>query len=74
VVEEMVCGTILVNDNGNRYVPYLIWNGGKWQLNWNYLDNNFNRNYHFVRLRSSLFVLAEAILLFRWCGLSFQFT
>lgn len=60
-----------MDDNGNRNVPYLIWNDGKWQLNWNYLDNNFNRNYRFVRLRNSFFVLPGRIALRRY-GLGFQ--
>lgn len=51
--------TILLNKNGNRYVPYLIWNDGRWQLNWNWLDNNFNRNYRFLRLRNSSLVFMK---------------
>ena len=48
--------TFLVDDDGNRHVPYLIWNDGNWQLDWNWLENDFNRNYRFVRLGKLLFM------------------
>jgi hypothetical protein len=34
--------TILRNPNGNRYVLYLYFNGGKWNWNYNWLDNDWN--------------------------------
>jgi hypothetical protein len=34
----------LQNPNGNRYVLYLYWNDGKWNWNYNWLDNNWNVN------------------------------
>lgn len=48
--------TVLVDENGNRYVAYGYWNGNnrKWILNVNGLDNDFNPNYHVVRLGNSL--------------------
>jgi hypothetical protein len=36
--------TIVVNENGNRYIPYLNEQDGRFVLNWNWIDNNFNRN------------------------------
>lgn len=35
--------------NGNRRVAYLYWNDGQWYLNFNWLDNDFNRNYRLTR-------------------------
>jgi len=32
------------NSNGNLYVRYLYFNNGKWQTNYNWLDNNWNIN------------------------------
>lgn len=34
--------TFLRNSNGNRYVLYLYWNEGKWNWNYNWLDNDWN--------------------------------
>ena len=36
--------TFLRNSNGDRYVLYLYWNDGKWDWNYNWLDNDFNVN------------------------------
>jgi hypothetical protein len=30
------------NSDGNLYVRYLYWNDGRWQTNWNWLDNEFD--------------------------------
>ena len=32
------------NANGNLYVEYLYWNGGQWNWNYNWLDNDWNSN------------------------------
>jgi hypothetical protein len=34
----------VVNANGNRNYPYLNQDDKRWDLNWNWLDNNFNSN------------------------------
>ena len=44
VVEWEALYTILRNSNGNRYVLYLYWNDGKWNWNYNWLDNKWNAN------------------------------
>ena len=36
--------TFVVNEDGNRNVPYLNQNGKRWNLNWNWLDNDLNQN------------------------------
>ena len=36
--------TIVVNENGNRYVPYVNDNGKQFILNWNWIDNDLNDN------------------------------
>jgi hypothetical protein len=41
--------------NGNRNVWYLYFNGKRWCLNYNWLDNNFNSNYRLVGSRNSLY-------------------
>ncbi len=51
----MVLCTFLLDHDRNRHMGYLYWNGGQWVLNFNWLDNNFNRNDRFVRPRESLF-------------------
>jgi hypothetical protein len=33
---------ILRDPNGNRYVLYLYWDGGRWNWNYNWLDNDWN--------------------------------
>ena len=43
--------TILIDDDRNREVAYFNWNGKRWVLNFNWLDNNFNDNDRFVRPR-----------------------
>jgi hypothetical protein len=32
------------NSDGNLYAPYLNWNDGKWNWNYNWLDNDWNDN------------------------------
>ena len=32
------------NRNGNLYVRYLNWDGGRWNWNFNWLDNDWNDN------------------------------
>lgn len=44
VVEWKALYTILRNSDGNRYVLYLYWNDGKWNWNYNWLDNKFDAN------------------------------
>ena len=36
--------TFVVNEDGNRYVPYANQNGKRWDENWNDLQNDFNPN------------------------------
>lgn len=43
--------TVLLDDNGNRSVPYLVWFDGRWQLGWSWLDGIFGRRCRFFRLR-----------------------
>lgn len=38
----MAFHTILRNPNGNRYVLYLYFNDGRWNWNYNWLDNDWN--------------------------------
>jgi len=38
-------------DDGSGNVAYFNWNGKRWKLNFNWLDNNFNRNDRFLRRR-----------------------
>lgn len=40
----MALRTIVVNQDGNRYVPYVNNDGKRWYGNWNNLANNFNQN------------------------------
>lgn len=46
---KMLC-IILLDDNRNRNVAYFNWNekSQRWVLNFNWVDNNFNRNDRFV--------------------------
>lgn len=44
MVARTALRTFVLNANGNRNVPYLNQNGERWYLNWNWLDNDFNRN------------------------------
>lgn len=39
----------LRNPDGNLYVPYLYWNDGRWHLNFNWLDNDWNDDDRLVR-------------------------
>lgn len=41
-VELAILYTFLRNPNGNRYVLYLYWNDGKWNWNYNWLENVWN--------------------------------
>lgn len=50
----MVFRTLWQDANGNRNVPYLNWNGDRWILNFNLLDNDWNSNDRLVRPRKSL--------------------
>ena len=34
----------MVSANGNRNFPYLSMDGKRWDLNWNWVENDFNRN------------------------------
>ncbi|HUX35973.1 MAG TPA: hypothetical protein VMV71_02985 [Candidatus Paceibacterota bacterium] len=43
VAQTTFC-TFVVNANGNRNFPYLNKNGRRWNLNWNWIDNDLNRN------------------------------
>jgi len=43
-VAQMASRTILRSPNGNRYVLYLYFNDGKWNWNYNWLENDFNGN------------------------------
>ncbi len=56
----MVFCIILRNSDGNRYVLYLYWNGGKWNWNYNWLDNDWNANNPSVVL-ANLFISPLAI-------------
>ena len=47
-------GTKWRDADGHVYVPYLYWNGDRWYLNFNWLDNDFNGNDRLVRPRNSL--------------------
>lgn len=48
----MIHCDFLRNRNGNLYVPYLNWNGDRWTLNFNRLDNNWNSNDRLVSCES----------------------
>jgi len=50
----MACRTEWRNLDSNRNVPYLNWNGDRWILNFNWLDNDFNSNDRLVRPRNLL--------------------
>jgi len=52
-------GTGWQDSDGNRQVPYLNWNGDRWYLNWNWLENDFNQNFRLVRLCNYLYSPAE---------------
>lgn len=43
-VAQMAPHTILRSPNGNRYTLYLYFNDGKWNWNYNWLDNDRNVN------------------------------
>ena len=43
-VARVASYTILLNPDGNRNVLYLYWNDGKWNWNYNWLDNDWNAN------------------------------
>ncbi|MEK7507850.1 MAG: hypothetical protein AAB602_02075 [Patescibacteria group bacterium] len=44
VVMQAVFRMFAVNDDGNRNYPYLDNDGKRWNGNWNWIDNDFNRN------------------------------
>ena len=47
IVEGQWLGRHLIrnrNSDGNLYVRYLYWNDGRWNWNYNWLDNDFNGN------------------------------
>jgi hypothetical protein len=46
-----------LNSNGNRNVAYLDWNGNRWILNWNWLENDFDGDDLLVRARNSLWII-----------------
>ena len=48
-MDDILCISVWVDLGGNRNVPYLNWNGNRWYLNFNWLDNDFNRNDRLVR-------------------------
>ena len=50
----MACRTEWRNLDGNRNVPYLNWNDGRWILNFNWLGKDFNSNDRLVRPRNVL--------------------
>jgi len=60
----MVSCIFVQNDDGNLNVPYLIENDGQVNLNWNWLDNNWNVSNPALRL-ATLFILSleESFLL-----------
>ena len=37
-------------DNKKRYIPYLLWNGAKWQFGFHMLDFVFNSRYRAIAL------------------------
>lgn len=40
----MILYMFLRNSSGNRYVLYLYWNDGKWNWNYNWLENDYYTN------------------------------
>lgn len=52
----MAFHTLLLNPNGNRYVLYLFWNDGKWNWNYNWLDNEWNDNNPSAVVPATLFI------------------
>ena len=36
--------TFVVNADGNRNFPYLNKDGKRWNLNWNWIENDLNQN------------------------------
>jgi hypothetical protein len=44
-------GTVWRDSDGNLYVPYLGWGGGRWDLNFDWLDNDFFSHARLARLR-----------------------
>ncbi|MEZ4156388.1 MAG: hypothetical protein R3B52_00210 [Candidatus Paceibacterota bacterium] len=43
--------SVLLDGVCHRYVPFLAWDGGRWQLNWRWIDSSFERVCRFPRLR-----------------------
>lgn len=50
MVTMVVIGVTLRNSNGHWNVPYVNWDGDKWNRNANWLDNDWNSNYRVVLL------------------------
>jgi hypothetical protein len=65
VVAQAALYTILRNPNGNRYVLYLYWNGGKWNWNYNWLDNDHGVGNPSAGL-ANLFISLQSIFFFGW--------
>ena len=53
--------TFVVNENGNRNVPYLWNDDDKRNLNLNYFENDWNENYRFAAVRNDYFFTALKI-------------
>ena len=58
----MASYTLVQNDDGNLYVPYLNDDGDKVVVNWNRLDNDWNDNNPAGRLAT----LIISLLTFCW--------
>jgi len=44
MVAQAASRTFVANADGNRNFPYLVQNGKRWFLNWNWIENDLNRN------------------------------
>ena len=59
---------VLLDDNDNQHVAYFNWNGKRWVLNFNWIDNdNFNSNARLVRVRDYLYIPPQD-----WGGIGFN--
>jgi hypothetical protein len=43
--------SVFLDEDGDRRVPYLVWYGSRWCLDWDFLDYSFRRDDRFLRLR-----------------------
>jgi len=43
-MEQATLCTFVLNDDGNRNIPYANSDGKRWNDNWNWIDNDFNPN------------------------------